>query len=152
VTAAAEHDEVVSSGEHLLQQLHMRDVEHPDADLAIEMDIHDRVTNPRGALQGGLVATLIDVVAGRAVVDEGPRETVATADMTVHYLRGITVGPALATAKVLRRGRTLAVVSVEVTDTGTDSLCALGTVAFSISPPRPTDGGSPTGSPTAPPG
>ena len=73
VTAAAEHDDVIASGEHLLQQLRIRDVEHPDADLAIEMDIHDRVTNPRGALQGGLVATLIDVVAGRAVVDEGPR-------------------------------------------------------------------------------
>ena len=152
MTAATEHDDVIASGEHLLQQLRMRDVEHPDADLAIEMDIHDRVTNPRGALQGGLVATLIDVVAGRAVVDEGPRETVATADMTVHYLRGITVGPALATAKVLRRGRTLAVVTVEVTDTGTGSLCALGTVAFSISPPRETDRGGPGGSPAAPPG
>jgi uncharacterized protein (TIGR00369 family) len=152
VTAAAEHDEVIASGVHLLQQLNMRDVPHPEADLAIEMDIHDRVTNPRGALQGGLLATLVDVVAGRAVVDEGPRETVATADMTIHYLRGLTVGPALATAKVLRRGRTLAVVTVEVTDVGTGDLCATGTVAFSISPPRPGDAGGPGGSPTAPPG
>jgi uncharacterized protein (TIGR00369 family) len=149
VTAAAEHDEVIASGEHLLQQMNMRDVDHPDADLAIEMDIHDRVTNPRGALQGGLLATLVDVVAGRAVVDDSPRETVATADMTIHYLRGVTVGPARATAKVIRRGRTLAVVSVEVTDAGSDSLCALGTVAFSISPPRPTDGNGSDGSAAA---
>jgi uncharacterized protein (TIGR00369 family) len=152
MTTAAEHDDVIAAGEHLIQLLHFRDVEHPDADLAIEMDIHDRVTNPRGALQGGLLATMVDVVAGRAVVDDGPRETVATADMTIHYLRGVTVGPALATAKVVRRGRTLAVVSVEVTDAGTGSLCALGTVAFSISPPRPTDGDGSAGLPAAAPG
>ena len=93
MTAAAEHDEVVSTGRHVIQQLGFRDVAHPGADLAIEMDIHDRVTNPRGALQGGLLATLVDVVAGRAVLDDGPRETVATADMTIHYLRGVTVWP-----------------------------------------------------------
>jgi uncharacterized protein (TIGR00369 family) len=146
VTTLDEHNQVIDSGGHLIQQLNFRDVDHPDADLAIEMDIHDRVTNPRGALQGGLLATMVDVVAGRAVVDEGPRESVATADMTIHYLRGLTVGPALATAKVVRRGRTLAVVSVEVTDVGSGHLCALGTVAFSISPPRHTDGGGTAGS------
>jgi len=139
-TAAAEHDDVVASGEHLLQQLHFRDVEHDGADLAIEMDIDHRVKNPRGALQGGLVATLVDVVAGRAVVDTGRRETVATADLTIHYLRGITVGPALAAAKVVRRGRTLAVVTVDVTDAGSGDLCAVATVAFSLSQPRPGDG------------
>jgi len=147
VTTASEHDAVIDSGEHLIQQLNFRDVDHPGVDLAIEMDIHDRVTNPRGALQGGLLATLVDVVAGRAVVDDGPRETVATADMTIHYLRGVTIGPALATARVVRRGRTLAVVSVEVTDAGNGTLCALGTVAFSISPPRPVDGNGSAGPP-----
>ncbi len=152
MTAAAEHERVIDSGMHLIQQLNFRDVEHPDADLAMEMDIHDRVTNPRGALQGGLLATLVDVVAGRTVVAEGPREAVATADMTIHYLRGVTVGPALATAKVARRGRTLAVVTVEVTDVGSGELCALGTVAFSISPPRPTDGNGSAGPSAAAPG
>ncbi len=147
MTALDEHNEVIDSDGHLLQQLNFRDVEHPDADLAIEMDIHNRVTNPRGALQGGLLATLVDVVAGRAVVDEGPRESVATADMTIHYLRGVTVGPALATAKVVRRGRTLAVVSVEVSDVGSGLLCALGTVTYAISPPRLTDSGGSAASP-----
>jgi len=149
MTTVDEHDEVIGSGGHLIQQLNFRDVELTDVDLAIEMDIHDRVTNPRGALQGGLLATLVDVVAGRAVVDEGPHDSVATADMTIHYLRGVTVGPALATAKVVRRGRTLAVVSVEVTDAGTGLLCALGTVAYSIAPPRPTDADRSADSPIA---
>ncbi len=146
MTSGTEHDEVIDSGDHVIQQLNLRDVQHPGADLAMEMDIHDRVTNPRGALQGGLLATLVDVVAGRAVLDDGPRESVATADMTIHYLRGVTVGPALATAKVVRRGRTLAVVSVEVTDVGSGSLCALGTVAFPIPRSRPPDGNGTVGS------
>ena len=132
-SAAARHAEVLDSGQHLLQQLNFRDVPHPGADLAIEMDIDHTVTNPRGALQGGLVATLVDVVAGRAVLDAGPRENVATADMNIHYLRGVTVGPALAAATVVRRGRTLAVVTVEVSDAGSGMLCAVATVSFSIS-------------------
>ena len=144
--AAAQHEEVIASGKHLLQQLHFRDVEHEGADLAIEMDIDQRVTNPRGALQGGLVATLVDVVAGRAVMDDAASEAVATADLTIHFLRGITVGPALATAKVVRRGRTLAVVTVDVTDTGSGDLCAVATVAFSLSQPRPACGTGPDNS------
>jgi len=72
MTTVDEHDEVIDSGGHLIQQLNFRDAEHPDANLAIEMDIHNRVSNPCGALQGGLLATLVDVVAGRAVIDDGP--------------------------------------------------------------------------------
>jgi len=70
--------------------------------------------------------------------------------MTIHYLRGVTVGLALATAKVIRRGRTLAVVAVEVTDAGSGLLCAVGTVAYAISPPRSTDGNGTATSSAAP--
>ena len=136
----SEHDRVVAAGEHLLQQLAFRDVGHEGADLAIEIDLGPRVTNPRGALQGGLMATLVDVVAGRAVLETGPgagpRTGVATADLTIHFLKGLSVGPARAAATVVRRGRSLAVVTVEVLDMGTGALCAVATVAFSVSAAR----------------
>ncbi|HEY4928237.1 MAG TPA: PaaI family thioesterase [Acidimicrobiales bacterium] len=148
---AAEHVRVLAAGDHLLQQLTFRDVDHEGADLAIEMDVDNRVTNPRGALQGGLMATLVDIVAGRVVAEADPDQSVATADLSIHYLRGVTVGPALATAKVVRRGRSLAVVTVDVTDVGTGELCAVSTVAFSIAPSRPTDRApAPTGPETSP--
>jgi len=132
--AADEHERVLAAGGHLLQQLSMRDVVVEGCDLAVEMDLDGRVTNPRGALQGGLMATLVDIVAGRAVLTGGPRDGVATSDLTIHYLRGLTVGPARAAATVVRRGARSAVVSVDVVDAGSGSLCAVATVGFSVTP------------------
>ncbi len=135
-----EHARVLAAGDHLLQRLVMRDVDVDAAgvDLAVELDLDGRVTNPRGALQGGLLATLVDIVAGRAVLLDDPSDRVATSDLTVHYLRGLTTGPARADATVVRRGNRSAVVTVDVTDAGTGTLCAVATVAYSIAP-APSD-------------
>jgi len=104
------------------------------ADLAVELDLDGRITNPRGALQGGLLATLVDIVAGRAVLAGGPQDGVATSELSVHYLHGLTFGPARAAATVVRRGNHSAVVTVDVVDAGSDTLCAIATVAFSVNP------------------
>ena len=132
--ARDEHERVLDAGGHLLQQLTFREVEVEGSDLAVELDVDDRVRNPRGALQGGLLATLVDVVGGRAVLLGGPRDGVATADLSIHFLRGLTQGPARAIATVARRGRRTAVVTVDVLDMGTGELCAVATVAFSVAP------------------
>ena len=56
VAAAIErHKEALLQGRHVLSGLRMRDVEVEGADLAIELEIDDTVTNPTGALQGGLI-------------------------------------------------------------------------------------------------
>ncbi len=130
--AREEHDRVLAAGEHIFQQLEFREVP-TTADLAIELDVDAKVKNPRGGLQGGLIAALVDIVAGRAVVEGGgPYASVATADLDVHFLRGVTGGPARAEATVVRRGRTLAVVTVDVTDVATGALCAVSTLSFSL--------------------
>jgi uncharacterized protein (TIGR00369 family) len=128
------HEQVLATGGHLLQQLQLRDVEAAGADLAVELTVDSRVTNPRGALQGGLLATLVDIVAGRAVLAGGPRDGVATSDLSVRFLRGVTVGPARAVATVVHRGNRSAVVTVDVVDVGTGTLCAVATAAFAVTP------------------
>ena len=135
----AEHRRVLAAGDHLLQQLDFRDVDHDGSDLAVELDLDARITNPRGALQGGLLATLVDVVAGRAVLQAAtaPLSGVATADLSIHFLKGLTRGPARAAATVVRLGRSLAVVTVDVLDMGTGDRCAVATVSFSVAPPEP---------------
>jgi uncharacterized protein (TIGR00369 family) len=122
---------------HLFAQLEMRDVAVDGADLAIEMPTAPHLTNARGALQGGLIATLIDVVAGRAALEGLPSlESVATSDLTVHYLAPVVVGPARAEARVLRRGSRSVVVDVQVHDAGADRLAAVSTIAFAVLTPR----------------
>ena len=93
LAAAAEHDEAIDGGEHLLQQLRMRDVAQSEDTLVIEMPVHGTVRNSRGALQGGLVATLIDVAAGRLAMVGCPAGfSTATTDITVHFLAPIVAG------------------------------------------------------------
>src|SRR5436305_15131021 len=93
---------------HLLGQLGMRDVVESDERLIIEMDNRPDLTNIRGALQGGLVATLIDIAAGRLAERQvGPDQSVTTADLNVHLLAPVVVGPARAEATLVRRGKRL---------------------------------------------
>jgi uncharacterized protein (TIGR00369 family) len=102
---------------HLLGQLGMRDVVDNDERLIIEMDNRPDLTNIRGALQGGLVATLIDIAAGRlAERHVGPNQSVTTADLNVHFLAPVIVGPARAEATIVRAGKRLIVTAVDVTE------------------------------------
>lgn len=119
--------------EHLLHRLGMRDVVDTDERLIIEMDNRPDLTNVRGALQGGLVATLIDIAAGRLA---GRRvaadQDVTTADMNVHYLAPVLVGPARAEATIVRAGKRLIVTAVDVHDVARDRLAARATLSFAV--------------------
>lgn len=117
-----------------------------DAETVI-VDLHNRpdLANIRGALQGGLLATLIDVAGGRlATTAAGPCSGVSTADLTIHYLAPVMEGPARAVATLVRAGRHTIVVAVDVFDVGRDRLAARSTLSFAVLTPRAFD------QPTAP--
>ena len=123
----------MSEREHLLHRLGMRDIEETDERLVIEMDNRPELVNIRGAIQGGLVATLIDVAAGRlAGAAAGVGHNVTTADMNVHFLSAIIEGPARAVATVVRAGRRLIVIEVDVFDQGRGRLAAKSTLTFAV--------------------
>jgi uncharacterized protein (TIGR00369 family) len=134
------HADVIARGEHLFQQLGTRDVPSPVGHLAIELDIRPELSNVRGALQGGLIAVLVDLCAGRLAYQSCDHEngfSTATSDLTVHYLLPVVVGPARAEARVLRSGQSNVVLHVEVTDVGRDNkLAAVSTIAFTVLAPR----------------
>jgi uncharacterized protein (TIGR00369 family) len=134
------HNEVIEQGGHLFEQLGTRDMPSPEGHLVIEMDVRPEVSNVRGALQGGLIAVLIDVCAGRLAYDSCDHEngfSTATSDMNIHFLSPVAVGPARADAWVVRQGRSTFVLQVEVTDVGRDNkLAAISTIAFTVLPPR----------------
>jgi uncharacterized protein (TIGR00369 family) len=127
----------VSEQEHLLHRLGMVDVEETDDRLVIEMANRPDLVNIRGAIQGGLVATLIDIAAGRlAGSAAGVGHNVTTADMNVHFLAPIIEGPAQAVATIVRAGRRLIVTEVDVFDKGRDRLAAKATLTFAVLEPR----------------
>jgi uncharacterized protein (TIGR00369 family) len=135
------HNEVIEQGGHLFELLGTRDMPSADGHLVIEMDVRPEVSNVRGALQGGLIAVLVDVAAGRLAYESCDHEhgfRTATSDLTVHFLSPVVVGPARADAWIVRQGRSNFVLQVEVTDVGRDNkLAAVSTIAFTVLPPRP---------------
>ncbi|MGD0394592.1 MAG: PaaI family thioesterase [Acidimicrobiales bacterium] len=130
--------EALRSGDHIFSSLGMTDVHVEDVDLAVEMPVTPRLSNSRGGLQGGLIATLVDVVAGRLAMDGArPGHSSATNDLSIHFLAPIVEGPARAEGKVLRRGQRSVVVHVEVRDLATDRLAAVSTISFTVLAPLP---------------
>ncbi|HEV2800152.1 MAG TPA: PaaI family thioesterase [Pyrinomonadaceae bacterium] len=68
-----------------------------------------------GIMHGGALASLADTASAFAVLTTIEPETqTVTVDLTLHYLRPVTEGKLTAHARVVRGGRRVATVSVEI--------------------------------------
>ena len=102
-----------------------------------ELDLRDDLRNVSGMLQGGVTATLLDVVGGVAASRARQTAAVVTADLSIHYLAPARVGPVRAYGKVLRSGRSSIVVDARVIDVGAEErLCAVATMTLIVLGPE----------------
>ena len=91
--------------------------EMKSGEASLHLAVRDELRQNRGVMHGGAVASLIDTASAFAVVTQlEPDERVTTTDLTIHYLRPVTSGRLTATARTVRAGRRLFVLSVEVID------------------------------------
>jgi uncharacterized protein (TIGR00369 family) len=85
--------------------------------VSIHLETRDELRQNLGIVHGGAIASLIDTAAAFAVITQlNIEERVSTTDLTIHYLRPVSGGRLTATARIVRGGRRLLVLSVEVTD------------------------------------
>jgi uncharacterized protein (TIGR00369 family) len=85
-------------------------------DVSIHLEVRDELKQNQGVVHGGAVASLIDTAAAFAVLTRLEiDERVTTTDLTIHYLRPATTGRLTARARIVRGGRRLFVLSIEVT-------------------------------------
>jgi len=83
----------------------------------MSLEIRDELKQNAGIVHGGVVASLIDSATAFAIVPllaEGERTT--TVDLTISYLRPLVSGRASATARVVREGGRIVVLSAEAFD------------------------------------
>lgn len=83
----------------------------------LHLEVRDELRRNNGFVHGGAVASLVDTAAAFAiltVLEAG--ETTTTVDLTIHYLRPLLKGRATAYARLLRAGRRILVISVDVLD------------------------------------
>ena len=81
------------------------------------LDAREDLTRMGGILHGGAIVSLLDSAAAFAVLTLlEPGTNTVTVDFTAHFLRPVSAGRIEARARVLRRGRRVAILSVEATD------------------------------------
>jgi uncharacterized protein (TIGR00369 family) len=100
----------------------------------------DELSAHPGIFHGGVLATLIDTAGTASVLaghDFNRGSRISTAAMSVQYLAVAQGEDALATARTVKRGRTLHVAAVEVTGATSGRLLATGQVTASVEGERP---------------
>lgn len=81
----------------------------------LKMKMRDELRQPYGVLHGGATASLIDTAMAFAIIaSTGEDEKATTVNLTVHYLRPVTEGEIVCTAKMVRTGKRILTVSAEV--------------------------------------
>jgi uncharacterized protein (TIGR00369 family) len=114
----------------LFGHLGLRWIEARPSGVAVEVDIREGLRGPAGTLQGGVIATLIDVAAASTAAQD-TSGLIATSEMTIHYLAPGRSGPVRAVGELLQSRRAGAAVEVRVYDTGqSDRLMAVALAAF----------------------
>lgn len=96
------------------------------------LDVREELTRMGGILHGGAVVSLLDTAAAFAVhtVINAEARTV-TVDLNVHFLRPASAGRVEATARVLRQGRRVCILSVEARDEAAE-MVATSTMTYLI--------------------
>jgi uncharacterized protein (TIGR00369 family) len=83
----------------------------------VHVEVRHELRQNRGVVHGGVIASLLDTATAFAVVSTlEPGERVTTTDLTIHYLRPVETGRLTATARIVRAGRRLFVLSADVFD------------------------------------
>jgi len=96
----------------------------------LALDVRDELKQNDGVVHGGAIAALVDTAAAFAVISLLPvDERATTVDLTLNYLRPLRSGRARATARVVKAGRRLIVVSAEMTD-GAGNLAATALTTY----------------------
>lgn len=97
---------------------------------ALHIEVRDQLKQNRGVVHGGVIASLIDTAAAFALLTLLEKDqTSTTVDLTIHYLRPLLGGRATAKARVIRAGRRVAVITVNVVDE-TETVIATALTSF----------------------
>ena len=111
-------------------------VERGEGSARIRLPVTEKVRGGvAGSVHGGVISALVDIVTLSAISSVvRPEEQMAgTAELSVSFLRPALGDAVYASGRVLKKGRTLAVVDVDITDAA-GRLVAKGRVSYALRP------------------
>jgi uncharacterized protein (TIGR00369 family) len=81
------------------------------------LPVREELKRSDGIIHGGAIASVIDSAFAFAIIPLlAENERTVTVDLTIHYLRPLLGGVAIASARVVRAGRRVITVSAELFD------------------------------------
>jgi len=85
--------------------------------ITMQAEVKPELTNIFGTLHGGVTSTLVDAAAGVALFGQlGGQRPVTTVELKVNYLNPAGSGAVRARSRIIKLGKTLAVIGVDVHD------------------------------------
>jgi uncharacterized protein (TIGR00369 family) len=114
--------------QHVLRDLRVEFEQRTDGTGHAWLPVTEFVRNPSGSVHAGVLATLVDMMGGGLAAATVQPDWIATADLTLHVLPRAAGDDVEGIARVLRAGRTTAVIEVELRDEG--GTLGLATMSF----------------------
>ena len=109
-----------------------------DDSLVLVQSVGEKNSRPGGTLSGPTMMALADNAAWLVILAHiGPQLLAVTTSLHIDFLRKPDIADLVASARLLKLGRRLAVVDVEVSSKGSRDLVAKAQVTYSL-PPRTT--------------
>ena len=93
-------------------ELHTNDA----GEIYAEFNIGTEHKNAHGFVNGGMLFTLADIAGGACVAD--PERDIMSLDADFHFLKNVKAGKVYARPRIIRRGRKIAVVGVDIESEG----------------------------------
>ena len=94
---------------------------------------NERHLRPGGTVSGPTLVTLADVTAYAALLAHvGPEPMIVTTNISVNFMRRAPLAPLLASCRILKLGKRLAVVEVGISPEAGGELIAHATATYSI--------------------
>ncbi len=104
----------------------------PD-ELVLRLATGEEHLRPGGTISGPTIMAMADTATYLLLVSQiGPVALAVTTSLSIHFLRKPTVGALIATTRILKRGKRLAVAEVTLTTSTQDEPVAHATVTYSI--------------------
>jgi len=116
---------------HLLRDLRIV-IERDDRGIVGSLEIVPEMLDAAGRLRIGVLATLVDVVAGEASIRAVSPDWVATSDLSLDVALLPAAGRVEAIPRVIRQGRQTVVLEVALREPDTGSDLGLATLGFAI--------------------
>ncbi|HYX30258.1 MAG TPA: PaaI family thioesterase [Pyrinomonadaceae bacterium] len=109
-----------------------------NGEVTVYLDVRDELKQNRGVVHGGAIASLIDTASAFAVLTQIDLDKkVTTSDLTIHYLRPVMTGRMTANAHIIRGGRRLFVLAVDVFDESQAMVATAVTTYITVDPNTP---------------